>query len=409
MVKILILTSGHICNLPRSQKEAETLANAGYDVTVRGFWSDPELVKRDRLLTANKQWRFIPIVDIQTSNIWQNLFFRGQTRISRELFQHFGIFSPELLGYGVQKMLKVARQTRADLTIVHLEAGLWVGNQLLDEGFPVGVDIEDWFSEDLLPEARRMRPVSQLKALEGRLIRECSYCLTTSQAMAEALAKTYQAPQPEVIYNSFPWQEREKMDGKICDRQNLHLPSLHWFSQVIGQGRGLEILFQALPHIQTPVEIHLRGNYPESSRQWLESLIPVAWQELIFIHPTVPNSELLSRIAEHDIGLALEIPYCLSRQYTATNKIFQYLQAGLAVVATDTAGQQEIFNYEPTIGKLVPSNNPLALAQAIEELLNNPEQLLQAKYSALKVAKNQFCWEQQSSKLLALVEKAIKF
>ena len=254
-----------------------------------------------------------------------------------------------------------------------------------------------------------MRPVSQLKALEGRLIRECSYCLTTSQAMAEALAKTYQAPQPEVIYNSFPWQEREKMDGKICDRQNLHLPSLHWFSQVIGQGRGLEILFQALPHIQTPVEIHLRGNYPESSRQWLESLIPVAWQELIFIHPTVPNSELLSRIAEHDIGLALEIPYCLSRQYTATNKIFQYLQAGLAVVATDTAGQQEIFNYEPTIGKLVPSNNPLALAQAIEELLNNPEQLLQAKYSALKVAKNQFCWEQQSSKLLALVEKAIKF
>ncbi|WP_290599684.1 hypothetical protein [Anabaena sp. AL93] len=48
MVKILILTSGHICNLPRSQKEAETLANAGYDVTVGGFWSDPELVKRDR-------------------------------------------------------------------------------------------------------------------------------------------------------------------------------------------------------------------------------------------------------------------------------------------------------------------------------------------------------------------------
>jgi hypothetical protein len=38
MAKILILIGAHLCTAPRPQKEAETLANAGHDVTVRGFW-----------------------------------------------------------------------------------------------------------------------------------------------------------------------------------------------------------------------------------------------------------------------------------------------------------------------------------------------------------------------------------
>jgi hypothetical protein len=46
MAKILILIGGHLCAAPRSQKEAETLTNAGHGVIVRGVWFDPELVKR---------------------------------------------------------------------------------------------------------------------------------------------------------------------------------------------------------------------------------------------------------------------------------------------------------------------------------------------------------------------------
>jgi len=54
MANILILIGAHLCTAPRPQKEAETLANDGYDVTVYGVWSDPELVKRDRQLMLNK-------------------------------------------------------------------------------------------------------------------------------------------------------------------------------------------------------------------------------------------------------------------------------------------------------------------------------------------------------------------
>jgi len=210
-----------------------------------------------------------------------------------------------------------------------------------------------------------------------------------------------------VLYNAFPWAERSQIDGKKRDRQNLDLPSLHWFSQTIGPGRGLETLFEALSHLKTPVEIHLRGNYPQSYRQWLEPLVPSQWRDRVFIHPTVPNAELLSRIAEHDIGLALESTDIPSRDLTITNKLFQYLQAGLAVVATNTAGQEEILSQRSHIGRLIPSNSPLALAQALQDLLH-PKQLSVAK-AAVQAAAEQFCWETQAHKLLQAAELALSY
>ena len=44
----------------------------------------------------------------------------------------------------------------------------------------------------------------------------------------------------------------------------------------------------------------------------------------MFVHPVVHNDELLSRIAEHDIGFAGEMKYCQSRDLTVTNKIFTF-------------------------------------------------------------------------------------
>jgi glycosyltransferase involved in cell wall biosynthesis len=357
---------------------------------------------------TNKKWRFEPIIDFQPTHCLKNWAIRLQGRLAKERFQRFGTFSPALLGSGAKAMLNAARQARADLTIVHSEAGLWVGNQLLDEGFRVGVDFEDWFSEDLLPEARAARPIAKLKELESCLVGECTYCLTTSHTLAEALAEAYQAAKPTVIYNAFPWAEREQIEDQKRDRHNPNLPSLHWFSQTIGPGRGLETLFQALPHLSIPVEIHLRGNYPESYRQRLESQVPFGWRDRLFIHPTVPNGELLSRIAEHDIGLALEYTDVPSRNLTVTNKLFQYLQAGLAMIATDTAGQREILSQRPAIGRLIPSHNPLALAQALEDLLQTPEKLSAAKAAALQAAKEQFCWESQVNKLLQAAELSLR-
>jgi glycosyltransferase involved in cell wall biosynthesis len=384
------------------------LAQAGHHVTVRGVWFDPVLIDRDRDLINQISWRFDPILQFQPAHPFMNRWVRLQGRIARESYQRFKNVSPALLGYGARMMLKAARQTQADLTIVHSEAGLWVGHQLLKDGFRVGVDFEDWFSEDLLPQSRLTRPIEHLKVLEQQLLRECRYCLVQSYAMAAAMTHAYPGANPTVIYNCFPWAERSGMDHQNRDRRNRSLPSLHWFSQTIGPGRGLEILFQALLFLKSSAEIHLRGHYPDRAQHWLEPLIPDHWRDRVFIHPTVPNAELLSRIAEHDIGLALESTAVLSRDLTITNKFFQYLQAGLAVVATNTAGQREIFSKWPTIGRMTTSNDPEALAHALDELLLNPKDLESAKAAALQTARDHLNWEKQAERLLQAINSTFK-
>jgi len=116
-------------------------------VTVAGVWFDPVLVERDRQLINQKPWRFQPVLDFQPHHRSQRWGVRLQGRLAREQFQRFGIVSPGLLGYGAKSMLRTAIQHRADLTIVHSEAGLRGGEQLLKRGFRFGVDFEDWFSQ----------------------------------------------------------------------------------------------------------------------------------------------------------------------------------------------------------------------------------------------------------------------
>lgn len=412
MSKILILIGGHLGNAPRAVKEAESLSAVGHEVTVRGFWFDSELANRDRDLMVNHRWRFEPIQDLRPgsfANRSKNLAARARRRLAHEAQVRFGKFTPSVLSYDVKAILDVALREKADLTIVHSEAGLWVGCQLLKRGMRVGVDFEDWFSEDLLPRDRAGRPIEQLKSYEAELMTHADYRITTSHAMAQALSEAYAAPAPTVAYNTFPFAERARIDGETKDRSDRRIPSLHWFSQTIGEGRGLETLFQALPLIASPVEIHLRGNCTERTREWLDGALPESWRQRVFIHSTVPNAELLSRIAEHDIGLALESPYCRNKQLTISNKLFQYLPAGLAVIATDTAGQREVFTRYPEIGALIPADDPRALAQAIEELLMNDRTKLSiARAAALKAAEEEFCWERQQHVLMAAAETALR-
>jgi glycosyltransferase involved in cell wall biosynthesis len=231
--------------------------------------------------------------------------------------------------------------------------------------------------------------------------------------MSQALASEYGCRPPQVIYNAFPWSDREGVRVYPRDRRDLGLPSLHWYSQTMGRGRGLEDLFAALPHLNRSVEIHLRGQPVRGFDVWLADQVPAAWQARVFIHPLVSNEELLSRIAEHDIGFAGEMPYCRNRELTVTNKILHYLLAGLAVVASDTAGQQEVAE-RARMGdsrinpvSLYPSGDASALAAQLNLLLESRERLAAAKAAALVAAEHTFCWERQAPVLIDSVRAAL--
>jgi hypothetical protein len=234
---IIILTGNHLCNNPRVIKEATTLANAGYRVTVIGSWFDGGLKARDLELQKSLPFSFKAAID-GTENTLLRFKLRASVKAGAIAHRFAHLESRRQLGYAYAGLRAASRQA-ADLYIAHSEAAMAVAEDFLYDGFLVGIDLEDWFSEDLPPEARKLRPIRLLRQLEHKLLTSGRYASCTSRAMSEALAREFGCSHPTVIYNAFPWSDRESMDGLLNDRRDRRLPSIHWFSQTLGHGRGL--------------------------------------------------------------------------------------------------------------------------------------------------------------------------
>jgi glycosyltransferase involved in cell wall biosynthesis len=399
---VLIVTNGHLCRNPRPLKEAFTLGKAGYDVTVLGIRNHAASDRQDAALAAEAPFKLCS-VNLLPGAGWNSLLARLRIRLLRDLAkrglgQSIGSLGPAKL------LLRRARALNADLTICHNEIAHWVGLQLRPQGRRIAADLEDWHSEDLLPADRQARPLGLIRQVESALLRQCAYVTTTSQSLADGLHHRYGGAEPAVISNSFPLQDNPRTactpdDGPI---------RFFWFSQTLGPGRGLEAFLRIWAQLELHSEVVLLGEDRGGYQQRLRALLPETKQASLQFRPLVTPDELPTVIAAHDIGLALEDSSIVNRDLTITNKILQYLNAGLAVLATPTAGQREVFAAQPEIGEFFDPLDPTQALAALRRIATDREQLRARQQAARRLAQDRYCWEREETKLLALVSRTLE-
>lgn len=399
--RILIITNGHPCRNPRPIKEATTLAQAGYDVTLLHVRNYPPSLAADAALLKDAAYRLqaIDLLDETWFGRLRSWQLRSVTKISRS-FNQFGLHLPHSLGLALQ-LLSAAKKIPADLTIVHNEAPHWVGTKLLALNRRVAADIEDWHSEDLLPHDRLQRPLRLLRQVERSLLHSAAYTSTTSQALADALYERYGGRRPVVITNSFPLQPPPSRDS-------AQPPSFFWFSQTTGAGRGLELFLAAWKRTLHPSTLVLLGEVQPTYRDKLLGMLPPGWRDRLRFLPLVSPGELPFLIAQHDIGLALEQGFIVNRNLTITNKILQYMNAGLAVLASDTTGQREVIRRFPEAGIVVDLMETSQLANTLEALLGDRQRIVNMGQAARLAAATVYCWEKEAPKLLSTVALALE-
>ena len=403
--KIALLCLQHLSNAPRAQKEAGSLARAGADVTVFGSWWNAERAEEDLKLAERLGIRYVPLVDLRPEAS-STFVPRLQARIAKEAIRRFGVALPESFGVSARAMVRAVEDLQPDLVMVHSEPGLWAGRKLHKKGYRVGIDFEDWFSEDLLEEARKSRPVAQIAAAEKYLLKNAAVAFATTDAMGHALANwAGEIPPPLTIPNTFPWQDAPE-EPENLDQRDPDAVSFYWFSQTIGPGRGLETLAEALTHLKGNWQLHLRGKL-HTRVDWFESTFKEEIRDRVLIQPIVSNELLPAHSASHDVGLALEEPFCKSRDLTATNKIFEYLRCGLFTIATETSGQREVLAECPEAGFLLPSDAPVRLINALQDCIDHPNKLKASKKAAREAAKGPWNWETFEGRLVAAVEKSL--
>ncbi len=397
MKRILILSPGSPCRNPRPVKEADALGRAGYDVTLLTASESPALDAQEKTLTAGAPFRHESVDRAVGSgrNFLRRLRWQLAVKSTAAGFETL-----HALGH-VSSLRARAFALPADLTIVHNELCHWIGCDLLQTGRRVAADFEDWHSEDLLPAERSGRPLARMRALERQLLHTAAYTATTSAALSAALARRYACPAPFVLTNSFPLQPdpRSVPTGEP--------PAFFWFSQTIGPGRGLEEFCAAWKRTTNPSRLVLLGAERPGYNRHLLSLLPDSFRPRVTFLPLVTNGELPGVIARHDIGLALEQSFIVNRDLTITNKILQYLNAGLAIVATPTAGQREVLAHAPGAGRLIDLGSPAKTAALLDELTGQREDLVTAQRCARAGAESTYCWEREAPRLLDLVERTL--
>jgi len=413
---ICIVTPGYLASSPRVLKEADALHEAGYRVRVVFSEGDLELLrKHDGLLLRDKPWRWSAIGWSRRRRGERLVYWRATlgyeaARRGPAILWPVLALAERAEGRLYSELARRAAAESADLFIGHYPAGLAAAAGAASaQGARLGYDAEDLHTGENPATRAGQRRTRRIDLIERKYLQRCVHVTAAAPRIADALAERYGVSRPVVVHNVFPWADRGRLDGKTADRNGSGL-SLCWFSQTIGLDRGVTDAIRAAGVLRQPVQIHLRGGLSETVKQAILGLAResgAAVAERLHFHPPVPPMELLSRTAEHDVGLALEQGHNTSNSLTVTNKLFLYLLAGLAIAATDVPGQRDVLATCPDAGFLYPPGDWRALASRLESWGRHPEQLRACREAALDAARARWNWERESGKLLESVAAAL--
>ena len=103
--------------------------------------------------------------------------------------------------------------------------------------------------------------------------------------------------------------------------------------------------------------------------------------------------------AAEDIGLAAEPGFSANNRLAASNKLFTYMAAGCAILASDTPGQRAILEPVGMESSLYRAGDPLSLSEAMLPLFL-PENLTAAKARSVAAAEGPYAWSVQATRLV---------
>jgi len=113
--------------------------------------------------------------------------------------------------------------------------------------------------------------------------------------------------------------------------------------------------------------------------------------------PKVPWEELIRYTKSVDVGLSLDKNTNMNYQFSLPNKLFDYMSAGIPVIASDLPEVKNIL-MEYNCGMIIPAVTPKIISDAITELKNNKVKLAVLKKNA-REASTKINWEIESEKV----------
>lgn len=167
--------------------------------------------------------------------------------------------------------------------------------------------------------------------------------------------------------------------------------------------RGLKELILALGYLKNDVRLELGGIFYENSFKQDLMIMP-GWSSVSF-HGQVGREEI--RSVYNDCLAGLVVLHPKSNYVDALPvKMFEYMSAGLPVIASDFPLWKEIIEGHQC-GICVNPMDPKAIAAAIDYLAENPELALEMGKRGRKAVEEKYNWATEEVKLISLYKNLL--
>jgi glycosyltransferase involved in cell wall biosynthesis len=200
-----------------------------------------------------------------------------------------------------------------------------------------------------------------LLASEALFVRAADQVITASPGYARELARRYRVREPSLVRNI---PDREGTDPTPPSE-----PPVVAYVGGLMRGRGLEQMIDALPHLRD-VRLSVIGPGGAAYRAALrERAIRLGVADRMALLDPVGPADVQKALAGSAIGLCLIQPVCRSYELSLPNKLFEYVTAGVPVLASDLPVIASVVR-ESGIGEVVAAADPVSIAAGVERLLN---------------------------------------
>ena len=239
----------------------------------------------------------------------------------------------------------------------------------------------------------RNRPRLQalISAIEKVFIKKVDLVITTGEMDSAFLEKLYGIRNTLVIRN-IPLLQTAT--SKVDFRKKYNLPNemnILLYQGVLLEGRGIVPVLNAMTKIQHVALIILGDGQQKINFQKLAEELKVA--DRVFFEGTVSQKELINYTAGGDIGLSLIENISVSYYHALPNKMFEYIMAGLPVLASDLPQMKKIIDtYQ--VGECIKIEDEDIIVTTLNDWINNPGKLETYRVNCAKAAE-ELNWQKE--------------
>jgi len=236
------------------------------------------------------------------------------------------------------------------------------------------------------------------KWVEKICLKYTDQVFVVSNSISEYYSDEYKISLPPVIFNCPNYTLPPKSD---LLRQKLGIQSdslIYLYQGGLVPGRGVESILDAFRSYGNQERVVVFMGYGLLADEIKSAALN---SQNIFFHDAVPPDQLLNYTSSADIGLSLIENTCKSYYFCMPNKIFEYLMAGLPIIASNMLDMKK-FIEEYELGVILERNSEGSIRSAVDQI--EKMDLILLRKNALYYAK-QFCWEAQEYKLKLAYEQ----